>query len=109
MAVYQESFNGGIKVSGCMTFKHEKVYRTLYGPGDVVFNIHKAKKGILEKVVIKEQRLSSRMSNLFNVVYFDTLNSVWNEWDLITHSTAKQLAEQYLEDLLFELDRLNKC
>ena len=41
-------------------------------------------------------------------MYVDTLNGLWNEWDLISHSQAIALATAYYEGLLEDASKL-KC
>jgi len=47
------------------------------------YSLIKANRGILEKVVIKSQKLikSKKTYNRFVVLYTDTLNGLWNESD----------------------------
>jgi hypothetical protein len=105
---YNEISAGGIRVHGCAIITKAHIYTTLYGVGDIVYNIDKAKMGILEKVVIKEliQAKPKFTSGIFVVLYKDTLNALWNEYDLVTYEDAKALAETYYENLLADLAKI---
>ena len=111
MTTYNELASGGIKLKGCAFEKILESIQTLYGPGDVVYNRLKAERGSLEKVVIKKQRLIKNRNtfNRFVVMYIDTFNGLWNEYDLIKLEEAQILAQDYLMDLLIDLEKINKC
>lgn len=111
MGVFLETSNGGSTVSGCALITYCKVYITAFGPGDIVYNINKAKRGIIEKIVIKNQKIinKSKTNGLFEVMYIDTLNALWNEWELISHSQAITLATRYYEDLLEDAAKIKSC
>jgi hypothetical protein len=110
MAIFSNTGNGGTKVSGCALITYCKTYLTLYAPGDITYNIHKAKRGVLEKAVIKRHKIinANKTGGIFQVMYVDTLNGLWNEWDLISHSQAIALATAYYEGLLEDASKL-KC
>ena len=42
-------------------------------------------------------------------MYVDTLNALWNEWDLTSHADAIDLVQLYYEDLLEDAAALRKC
>lgn len=89
-----------------------KTYTTLFGAGDIVYSLPKAKRGILEKVVIRRvNALNSLLTQgAFEVMYVDTLNSLWNEWDLVSHAEAIDIAKAYYEELLADWEEVNnKC
>lgn len=111
MAIYNQTPSGGIVGTGCALEKFIQNIQTLYGPGDIVYSRLKAMRGTLEKVVIKQQKLikNKRTYNRFVVMYIDTFNGLWNEWDLITLNEAQILAEDYLSDLLIDLNKLKRC
>ncbi len=108
MAVFNEIMDGGVVIAGCTLYTFLDRVRTLYGPGDILYNIDKAKKGVLERVVIKRQRVlrSRTTEGQFQVLYIDTLNALWNEWDLVSHAVASDLAIAYFEKLLDDLSKL---
>ena len=111
MADYFEDGVGGAKVVGCATIVYIKTYRTKFAAGDIVFNLHKARRGVLEKVVIKKQKIinSNMTGGQFQVMYVDTLNALWNEWDLVSHAQAIEIAQSYYQNLLEEAEKLSKC
>ena len=102
---------GGAKVGGCAALVYVKTYTTKYGAGDIVYSLPKAKRGILERVVIRRvNALNSLLTQgAFEVMYVDTLNSLWNEWDLVSHADALAIAKSYYEALLEDWEEVNKC
>lgn len=111
MATFSETGNGGSTTGGCALITYCKIYVTAFGPGDIVYNVHKAKRGIMEKIVIKKQKIidRSKTNGLFAVMYIDTFNALWNEWDLVSHSQAITLATSYYEGLLEDAARIKTC
>ena len=111
MATFSEIGSGGGIVAGCGFITFVKSYVTLFGPGDITYNIDKAKVGVLERVVIKTQKVinEKRTGGLFQVMYVDTLNGLWNEWDLVSHAEAIAIATAYYEDLLEDAAELKVC
>lgn len=107
---YNEVGSGGAKTGGCVIVLVSHQYVTMFGIGDILYNIHKARKGVLEKVVIKElvPIKQSLTYGQFRVIYKDTLNALWNETDLVDLETAKDLAEEYYEDLLARIAALEQ-
>jgi len=111
MAIFNETGSSGVKTGGCAIITYIKTYRTAFAAGDIVFNVDKANKGVLEKIIIKKSRIinSAKTGGQFEAMYVDTLNALWNEWDLISHAEAIALVQLYYEDLLAEAAALRKC
>lgn len=111
MSVFNEISTGGVSVSGCAWFQHLDQLHTTWGRGDILYNVNKARRGVLEKVVIKKQRIirNTRTQGAFTVLYIDTYNALWNEWDLVPFADAQLLAVTYLQRLLDELDKIPSC
>lgn len=105
---YNELGSGGVGSAGCAVISMYHVYTTLYGIGDVLYNIDKARRGVLEKVVIKQiiRVKPSLTMGQFKVMYKDTLNGLWNEYDLVTPDQAQALALAYYNKLLADLAAL---
>ncbi len=111
MSTFNEIGSGGVSGTGCVLITFLDRFHTTYAQGDTAYNVNKAKVGILERVIIKKQRVvrNLRTQGLFTVMYIDTFNALWNEFDLVTFSEAQLLATTYLEDLLEELDKVDLC
>jgi hypothetical protein len=112
MSIINEIGSGGATItSDCSLIMFSYKIHTTWGPGDVLYNIDKARVGVLEKVVVKKQRLTmnSRTKGFQNVIYVDTFNALWNEWDLVVLSEAQTVAVAYLERQLAALNSLNSC
>jgi len=111
MAIYDETSSGGAVLGGCASLVYLKTYITAFGVGDIVYSLPKAKRGVLEKVVIKRLKVLSeqRTGGVFQVMYVDTLNALWNEWDLVSHAEAIAIAKAYYEDLLALAQSLKTC
>jgi hypothetical protein len=91
--------SGGATTGGCaLTFRYVYIeYK--WGENSVLYIKHKAVKGILERIAIKRVMLNSgpKTGNQIVPIYQDTLNSLWNEDDLIIESEARDLALAYWE------------
>lgn len=108
---YTEVGSGGILATGCSGVVYYNNVRTLYGAGDILYDVHKARKGVLQKVVIKGQRViqSKKTHGLIVALYVDTYNGLWNESDLVQHEQAVLLATAYYEKYLVDLAKLDSC
>lgn len=111
MSTFNETGSGGASTSGCVLVTFLDELHTTYAQGDFAYNVNKARVGVLERVVIKRQRViqNVKTGGLFTVLYVDTLNALWNEFDLVPFSEAQVLATAYLEGLLDELDKIDLC
>lgn len=109
MAIYDELGIVDFTAGGHASVTYRDNIITLYGPGDVVYNVHKAKLGVIEKIVVKYPKIVKNAKTYGKVVvlYKDTFNALWNESDLIVKAEAVALATAYYEDLLVELDEIN--
>ncbi len=83
-----------------------KVITTKFQERDVAYSLKKANKGILYEVVIKKLLLTKTLYTGANfiVIYVDTYNGYWNEWDLVTHAEAINLATIYYLNLLDDVN-----
>lgn len=84
--------SGGIQVFGCASYKLVWFRRYRYRIGSIVFDKHKALKGIYEKVAIKDVRFPNPYVDL----YVDTFNGLWNENELVSYETATEIIEEYI-------------
>lgn len=111
MTIFNDTSSGGAVFGGCASVSYVKTYITEFGSGDIVYSLPKARKGILEKVVIKKtSTVNSKFTQgAFRVLYVDTLNSLWNERDLTSHANAISLAKAYYENLLEQWEEANPC
>jgi hypothetical protein len=94
---------GSIQIAGCSTYYIiPRVYHK-YRPGDVVYYAPKAAKGKLEKIVIKKVHVTrnSRTEGKIVFMYYDTLNTLYNQYDLVWESEAMLLIKAYLEEQIF--------
>ena len=90
--------SGKITIKGCaLPVKVTKYYTFAFGIGSILYVIAKARKGILEKVVIKKVNLTGfdGLQPVYN--YVDTTNRVWLERELTWQSIAIELATNYIE------------
>lgn len=108
--IYNEISTGGIQAGGCVLVGTLWLTETPYGIGNTFYNVAKARRGKLEKVVIKGVRtvISRRTHGARVTLYVDTLNGLWNEHDLVTHDKAVAIVEAYLDVLEQDMDRI-KC
>jgi hypothetical protein len=109
--LYEEIGQGGIGVRGCALVDALHPSVTKFGIGDIVYNVQKARRGVLEKVVIKSVRsvTSRRTLAVGRRIYTDTFNGLWNEWDLVPFNTAMILIATHDQKVLDDLNALAKC
>jgi hypothetical protein len=109
--IYTATSSGGSEVSGdaAVTKTHPTpTYVGNFVPGDVLYNVAKARKGVLERVVIKSVRAVTNRKTLgvTAVLYEDTFNGLWNEWDLVRREEAIAVILNYQAKLQDSLDAL---
>lgn len=91
---------GTINLKGCAQIVNvTKYYHYNFEVGSKVYILEKAKKGKLEPVVIKKVR---RVNDQF--VYTDTYNGTWMQDELVWEMFAVNLAIQYWENVVGQLD-----
>ncbi len=102
------SFNyvgsGGVMVGGCANVTKAIYVIYKWGEGSVVFNVHKAARGVMEAVAIKEVRLINNKKTFAKTVamYIDTYNGLWNEYELVSEDDARAIASDFLATQLAE-------
>lgn len=106
--IYNEIATSGLVTSGCVFASQRKYIQTTYGPGDIAYNKKKAQFGKLEKIGIKDFKIRNK-GGLIVILYVDIANFYWNEWDLVTHKKALDLAIAYQEEQLKEAQKLDTC
>jgi hypothetical protein len=91
--------SGGAKTGGCALASRHVYITYKWSENSILYARHKAVKGILERVAIKRVILNSgpKTGNQIVPIYQDTLNSLWNESDLIIEEEARDLALAYRE------------
>jgi hypothetical protein len=89
---------GGIRVGGCAGVQVEFFYQFKFGINSFAWIGYKAKKGILERVVIKDVR----MPLPYVFLYTDTLNAYYNENELMTQEEAVTAFTLYKERIMNE-------
>ncbi len=109
--IYDEVGSGGSTAAGCIVVGMLHPSVTTFGIGDTVYNVQKARRGVLEKVMIKSIRAvtSRRTRGVNRVLYVDTFNGLWNERDLVPFGTAMALAEVYYMNLMNAAAQLASC
>lgn len=89
--------SGGAKTNGCAKTSKLSYFKHKWAVNTILYVKHKANKGILEKVAIKRIILNEiQFKNNLPPIYQDTLNSLWNEDDLVIEEHAKSLVSDYL-------------
>lgn len=96
---YTYTGSGFIVVGGCTSVNLYVNLTYRFKAGDTCFLKFRAKKGKLEKVVIKEVHVVSNDYTYGAVVfmYKDTFNAIYSEDDLVTEKEAILIAKQYYE------------
>jgi hypothetical protein len=92
---YRYRGRGGPHFTGSARITVEYYYSVKYPLGSIAYDIYAAKqKGRIEPVVIKKYKINY---NPYDVLYTDTLNALWNEEHLCSHSEAVEYAIGYYE------------
>lgn len=103
---------GNIKINSCSTVSKKENFLSKYQKGDKAWLYYKAKRGILESVVIKELRIIGGAFSYNQVVsiYIDTYNFYYNEQELIKENEAKDLVREFVINKINELSKSkNPC
>lgn len=102
---------GGVEIGGCSIISTSHRHVTSYGVGDILYDIAKARRGVLEKIVIKQILVCKTKftGGAIVVLYKDTFNALWNEYDLVDFDDAKEIAENYYLDLIADLEKIGQC
>ena len=86
--------------AACGVSAHKVLITYDYAVGSIVYNINKARRGILEAVAIKKVRIVTPTNgDVIAILYQDTYNGLWNEYDLCNEQEATDLAIIYLENV----------
>lgn len=95
--IYDEVGSGGMIVGGCGETDVRRHSSSLFAAGDVLYDLKKAQRGILEAVTIKKVRIPNtvRTGGIPRALYLDTFNSLWNERDLTDYGTALALVAEF--------------
>lgn len=100
-----------IVIGGCSVNTRKNCFQIKYKENDTVYIKEKAERGLLRKVSIKRVIVNSGRngscfnkphSHLLSVIYQDTLNSLYNERDLVPKDEAVALATTYYENKVLE-------
>jgi hypothetical protein len=107
---FEYEAEGRVRVNGCAGIAVKENYDMLYGVGDRVWIKKKARMGEAESVVIKRlarrRKRSLTYSGLdWQVVYTDTFNRVWMEYELVSEEDATDLILTYEEKVLADTRR----
>lgn len=110
MAIFNETSTGGLITGGCAKLVYVDYVIAQFGPGDILWSIPKARRGVYEKVVIKKAKIARTQLTQGQpvVLYVDTFNALWNEDELTDRNTADILVEDY-ENFYAEVLRGVKC
>jgi hypothetical protein len=110
--MYAYTGQGSIGLNGCTTFYLVPRVDYKYKPGDILYYKPKAEKGKLEKIVVKKVHIvrNSRTAGKIVFMYIDTLNSLYNQYDLIYEFEALDLIKAYIEEqILIYKSAIKRC
>jgi hypothetical protein len=96
---YHYISSGFAKTGGCAKTQKAIYVHYKWGENSIVYLKYKAQKGILERIAIKRVILNAgtKTYNKIVPIYQDTLNSLYNESELISEVDARNLALEYWE------------
>lgn len=88
--------SGSIETLGCAKVQKNIYVLYKWGERSVVYVKPKAVRGILEKIAVKKVFLNYKLGQ-YTPIYQDTLNSLYNEEELISELEARTLAQDYID------------
>lgn len=91
MATHNYTAAGGFDLVGCVEVDTSINVITAYDVGDLLYIVHRAKLGKLEKVAIKKINVINHL--IYN--YQDTFNRVWFEDELCELEAAEILVQRF--------------
>lgn len=93
---YSYVSDGGLESFGCAMIEKSIFAYYKLGERSIVYLRHKAIKGCIEKVAIKRVVINNKVGR-YIPIYIDTLNSMYNEDELITEEEARRLIQNYID------------
>lgn len=90
---------GGLNAVGCSITTKTIFIRTKFKEGDFAYEERLARKGKLERLVIKKINVVNNLSTggVYVINYKDTLNAIYLEEELIDEASALLLAEDFYQ------------
>jgi hypothetical protein len=94
-----------------VVFVPKRLLSVLFVEGDRAWLKYEALRGRVRSVWIKKLKVVSGLSTLGKpvVIYYDNLNAVFNEEDLITNSDAVNIALAYHQKRLLDAQKALEC
>jgi hypothetical protein len=79
--------------------------------GDIAWLRYEANRGKIRNVRIKRVKITNSILTLGKptIIYYDNLNAIFNEDDLVTHDIAVSLAISYHQRRLYEAQKAIEC
>ena len=97
-----------IGIYGCNN-PQRSIFRNIeFPPGSTVYSVKKAKKGVLEKIEIRDVRVVTKYGRMINL-YQDSFSYLWNEYDLCSYEDALNFYSLYFNNLREEINSLERC
>lgn len=96
-SAYTYASTGGLSFSGCVDFEITQYIAANFKERDVAYEARLAKKGTLDRLVIKKIIPVLNAYGRYQINYLDTFNAVYLEEELVDHETAIELATAYFE------------
>lgn len=111
MADFNYTGTGGARISGCADTKSIKYLPVSFQIGDSVYVYDSARKGFLERVVIKEITAVRNRATFYQylVKYKDTWNRIYFEGDLVDEYDALSAIKAFLERREADFNSIPHC
>lgn len=112
---YNYSSGGGVmtlkRCGNNVAFVPKKFLSVQFVEGDRAWLRYEAERGRIRSVWVKRIKIVTSAATFGRptVVYFDNLNAIFNEEDLITNSEAVGIALAYHQRRLYEAQRAIEC
>lgn len=114
MADFTYTGGGIIAAKRCgniVSFLPRKVVIVQFAEGERAWLRYEAARGRIRSVWIKRIKIINNAATFGqnNIIYFDNLNAVFNEDDLVTNSDAIAIAIAYHQNRLYQAQKASGC
>ena len=94
--IFYYDCSGTVNISGCSRIGKNIYIFYKWGERSVVYIKPKAIRGILEKIAIRKVILNNK-NGKYIPIYQDSLNSLYNESELISEIEARNYVQDYID------------
>jgi hypothetical protein len=98
----QYTGRGSLHLRGCAKVTATPHYSPLFEIGQLVYNLHKARQGVAEKIYIRRIVMLDFVGTSPRFSYVDNTHRVWLEWELLSETDGKIMIANYEENFYYD-------